>query len=464
MFKKFIVYFFLYFLTIGIILSVFFLAPNQNYNFPLLRFIIVSFATILLIKYFIYMVISPWYDVVTAYRKRKTQKDGGFNEKVSVLLPARNEETGVLVTIRALLESTYRNLEIIVIDNASTDNTYDNVKALIRDYENSIKGGPGNNIKIVCLKEMTPGKGHALNKGITRARGEIIISIDADCFVPPDTIQNFVNHFQDPKVMAAVGNVKIGNTQTILGVVQYLEFLFSFYFKKCDSLLGSIYIIGGAAGAFRKSIFKKIGGYSVTNITEDIDLTFRIQYAGFKIVYAEDAVVYTEGASDLKSLMQQRLRWKRGRLQTFRDYQPIFFSTDKVHKKFLSWFILPLAIFGDMQLFMELFFIIFVYIYSYLTNDYSSFLSGIIVVTSMFMVQIIFDRRVKKRGRLLILAPIGWLLFYASTFVEFNALIKTLLSYVKKEKIEWQVWKREGVFAEDEIALSQENNILFKDN
>lgn len=462
MFKKFFVYFLLYFFTIGIILSVFFLTPNENYDFPFFRFVIISFATILLIKYFIYMVISPWHDVFVAReasRQMKKQKIEEFKPKVSVLLPAKNEEVGVIVTIQALLKSSYKNLEIIVIDNASTDKTYLNVMSLIKNYKKSIKPFE-ENIEIICLKEKSPGKGYALNKGISVAKGEIIISIDADCYVPSDTVQNFVNYFENPQVMAAVGNVKIGNTQSLLGVVQYLEFLFSFYFKKCDSILGSIYIIGGAAGAFRKKIFDELGGYSVTNITEDINLTFRIQYAGMKIVYAEDAVVYTEGATDLKGLMKQRLRWKRGRFETFLEYQQMFFSASNTHKKVLSWFILPLAIFGDMQLFMELFFIIFVYIYSYLMNDYSSFISGIIIVTTMFMVQIFFDRRIKKRINLLILAPIGWLLFYISTFVEFSALIKTFWSYLRNERIEWQTWDREGVFSKE----SEEKIIISKDD
>jgi len=467
MFKKLFVYFLLYLLTIGIILSVFFLTPDQGYNFPFIRFVIISFASILLVKYFIYMVISPWHDVYIAWdtnRRRAMHKNKKYLPKVSVLVPARNEEDGIITTIKALLESSYKNMEIIVIDNASTDNTSLNVKKLINSYNESLDLEQ-QNIEVIYLKEETPGKGHALNKGIRLAKGEIIISIDADCYVPSDTIQNFVNHFKNPQVMAAVGNVKIGNTNSLLGVVQYLEFLFSFYFKKCDSILGSIYIIGGAAGAFRKKVFEEIGDYSVTNITEDIDITFRIQYAGMKIVYAEDAVVYTEGAADLKGLMAQGLRWKRGRIETFLDYQKMFFSPNKAHKKVLSWFILPLAIFGDMQLFMELFFILFVYIYSYLTNDYSSFISGIIVVTSMFMVQILFDRRVKKRARLMLLAPIGWLLFYASSFVEFYALVKTFWSYLRKEKIEWQVWKREGVFSEEikeSIVLSKDNQHIIQ--
>jgi cellulose synthase/poly-beta-1,6-N-acetylglucosamine synthase-like glycosyltransferase len=165
-----------------------------------------------------------------------------------------------------------------------------------------------------------------------------------------------------------------------------------------------------------------------------------------KIAYAPDAVVYTEGATEFRGLIKQRLRWKRGRLETFLKYRHLFFSTDKKHNKILSWFILPLAIFGDIQLSFELFFILFLYIYSYMTGDFSSFVSGIVVVSSMFVVQIAFDKKGESWARLLFLAPIGWLILYASTFVEFNALVKTFLGYARGEEVKWQVWRREGVF------------------
>lgn len=454
MYKKLSIYIVLYILTGWIILSVFFLKPVYNYNFPIVRFLIIVFATILLTKYFVYMFVSPWHDVFIAfnrYKKKKSVTANKYEPMVSVLVPAWNEEEGIITTTETLLKSSYKNMEIIVIDNASTDKTEANVKSLISRYKNSLEHKtPHTNIKIIYLREERQGKGYALNKGIGVAKGEIIISIDADCYVPPYTVENFVKHFKDPGVSAAVGNVKIGNTQTLLGVVQYLEFLFSFYFKKSDSLLGSIYIIGGAAGAFRKEVFEKLGGYSVSNITEDIDLSVRIQHAGMKIIYAQDAVVYTEGATDFTGLIKQRLRWKRGRFETFFEYRSLFFSTERKHNKILSWIILPLAIFGDIQLSFELFFIAFLYIYSYLVSDYSSFISGIIVVSSMFAIQIIFDGYRKKLGNLILLAPIGWLLLYISTFVEFNALLKAFLGYAKGEKVRWQNWNRKGVFLKQE--------------
>lgn len=277
------------------------------------------------------------------------------------------------------------------------------------------------------------------------ASGDILLSIDADCVVMPDTVKNFVRCFVDPEVKAAVGNVKIGNVKKLIGSLQYLEFLFSFYFKKADSFMNTIYIIGGAAGAFRKEVLDQLGGYNTKNITEDIDLSVRIQDLGMKIVYVDKAIVYTEGASELKGLMKQRLRWKRGRFETFMENKHLFFSTQKHHNKILTWIILPLAWFGEVQLSSELFFLVFLYIYSYLSNDFSSFISGIVVVGSMFFVQMFFDDTKTQKFSFYILMPIGWLLFYISTYVEFNALFKSVWGLVRKQELKWQKWQRQGV-------------------
>jgi poly-beta-1,6-N-acetyl-D-glucosamine synthase len=226
-----------------------------------------------------------------------------------------------------------------------------------------------------------------------------------------------------------------------------LEFLFSFYFKKADSILNTIYIIGGAAGAFRREIFSAIGMYNPENITEDIDLSVRIQKAGMKIVYAEDAIVYTEAATTIKGLAAQRLRWKRGRFQTFMQHRAMFFSDRTEHNKLLTWLILPLAAFGDIQLFFEIFFIGFLYIYSLLSHDFSSFISGIIVVSAMFFVQL-FDDSAERKGSswsLYLLAPIGWLLFYVTTAVEYRALVKAVWGMATNQSLAWQKWNRVGV-------------------
>lgn len=443
--KKTVVYLILYLLVGFIILSTFLFTNKTDHNFPLLKSILVFFASVLLVKYSVYMCLSPWYDLLVYLKYNKSDKKIiNYNPKVSVIIPAWNERIGIISTIKSLLESNYKNTELVVINDGSTDDSDRIIRKFIEKYNK--ESYAKNKIKIVYHYQKNGGKGKALNKGIKLSTGEIIVSTDADCIVLKDTIKNFVKYFSNPKVMAAVGNVKMGNTTKLIGVIQHLEFLFSFYFKKADSLMNTIYIIGGAAGAFRREIFDTIGLYNTKNITEDIDLSVRIQEAGMKIVYASDAIVYTEGANDVQGLMKQRLRWKRGRFETFYNKKHLFFSNKKNHNKILTNLILPSAIFGDVQLSLEIFFLIFLFIFSFMTSDFSSFISGIIVVSSMFFVQIFFDDKNTRKNSFYFLIPIGWMLFYLTTFVECNALFKSIKGVLQKKEIKWQQWKRTGVF------------------
>jgi cellulose synthase/poly-beta-1,6-N-acetylglucosamine synthase-like glycosyltransferase len=417
--------------------------PLESPLISLLRDVIIFFASMLLLKYTVYMLISPWYEVWRFRTSSASMLKGRYEPLVSVIIPAWNEEVGLLSTVKTLLESSYHPLEIVVVNDGSTDNSDAIMRNFVAKYARAMQG-IADAPRLLYYYQANGGKGAALNTGIMLSHGDIIISIDADCIVHRDAVKHFVLCFTDPQVMAAVGNVKIGNTKTLIGMIQHLEYLFSFYFKKADSVMNTIYIIGGAAGAFRREVFQRIGLYSTKNITEDIELSVRIQKAGMRIVYAADAIVYTEGASDLKGLMKQRLRWKRGRFETFREHRSLFFSVKREHNKLLTWVILPLAVFGDMQLGFEPFFLLVLYLFSLVTQDFSAFISGVIVVSLMFFIQIFDDKQTRRLSYLLV-APVGWLLFYLSTIVEFNALLKSLWGLLRKQKLHWQKWQRKGL-------------------
>lgn len=386
------------------------------------------------------MLFAPWYDVLNILEKRKFKKHVKL-PIVSVVIPAWNEDVGILSTFQSVIDSSYPKIEIIIINDGSTDNSHGSILKFMNKY----KRNPNRNRSVRYIYKKNGGKGKALNMGISRAIGEIIITIDADCILDKHAVRNFVAHFDNPKIMAAVGNVKIANSQNFIENLQYLEFLFSFYFKKTDSIFNSIYIIGGAAGAFRKSIFDKLGGYSTENITEDIELSMRIQQHGMKIKYAADSIVYTEGASTLDGLMKQRLRWKKGRIETFFEYSSLFFSRKKIHNKMLTFIMLPLAIFGDLQLSLELIFILFLLIYTAVTHDSSILISGMIVVWAMFLVQLIFDDTKQRNIKTYILMPSAWMMFYVTTAVEVNALIKAVTQHIMKKEVVWQSWERKGI-------------------
>lgn len=441
---KLIVYCLLYVVTLSIVISIALFNPHPVES-PLVnitRGIIIVFASVLLTKYTVYMVLSPWYEILQLRRRQRHPFCGPYEPLVSVIIPAWNEEIGLLSTVKTLLESTYRHLEIVVVNDGSTDGSDALMRTFVGKYHRQTFGR-ADMPHLLYHYQPNGGKGRALNTGIGLSHGQIIVSIDADCLVHREAMANFVTCFRDPAVMAAVGNVKIGNTRTLVGAIQHLEYLFSFYFKKADSIMNTIYIIGGAAGAFRREVFEQLGGYSIHNITEDIELSVRIQKAGWKIVYAPEAIIYTEGASTLRGLIKQRLRWKRGRFETFRDHRSLFFSCKPEHNKLLTWVILPLACFGELQLGFEPFFILVLFLFSMVAQDFSAFLSGVLVVSVMFFIQL-FDEKGTRQLSYLLLAPIGWLLFYVTTLVEFCALLQAVWGLIRKRELQWQKWQRTG--------------------
>ncbi|QBD77973.1 glycosyltransferase family 2 protein [Ktedonosporobacter rubrisoli] len=444
---KIALYILLYGVTISLFASTLLFKGHQlqSPHVTMIRAIVVLLALIMLAKHTFYLSLCPWFDIIQIRRRKLGLVKGRYEPLVSVIIPAWNEEVGLLSTVKTLLESTYQNIEIVVINDGSTDGSDRIMQRFVARYCSTMISTP-NAPRLIYYYKENGGKGSALNAGIRLSHGDIILSIDADCMVSPDAIAHFVVHFADPEVMAAVGNVKIGNTRTLIGSIQHLEYLFSFYFKKADSILNTIYIIGGAAGAFRREVFERIGMYSTTSITEDLDLSMRIQKAGMRIVYASDAIIFTEGASDLAGLIRQRLRWKRGRFETFRAHRSLFFSTNKRHNKLLTWIILPLAIFGDLQLGFEPSFIAVLYFFSLLTQDFSVFIAGVVIVVMIFLIQLADDQQYRSLPFLTFI-PIGWLLFYLTTVVEIYALLRSCWDLLHRHQPRWQHWKRTGTFS-----------------
>lgn len=411
---------------------------STRFIFPVMAIL----ALPLFLKYGFYMLLAPWYRHVTN-RRLKQYNGASFFPGVSVIIPAWNEEIGIINTIKSAAASDYGNLEIIVVNDGSTDNTDIVVRKFLEEYGNNA-GGP----EIIYRNQPNGGKASALNTGIALSRGEIIITIDADSIMKKNAVSAFVRYFHNPQVMSVAGNIKVGNTRHITGTVQHLEYLVTFYMKKVESIMDAVYIVGGAAAAYRREIFDKIGFFNQNSITEDIEMSMKILEAGYKIHYAEDAVVYTEGAGNLRDLIKQRLRWKRGRFSAFYTFRKLFFSREKKHNKLLTFFILPFGVLAEVKLLFELFFLAVLFLYSLFTSNFTILLMCAMVSSTIFLVKSLFFRKT-SRLNLYPFIFIGWLLFYIAAFVEHVALIRTIWGILNKQTIKWQSWQRKGVF-EDE--------------
>src|SRR5690606_17749475 len=135
---------------------------------------------------------------------------------VTVLVPAYNEAEVLERSVRSLLASRYKRLSVVIVDDGSKDATLDVARRLAKRYK-----------RVKALHQPNRGKSAALNKGLYHSKGEIVISIDADTLFEPDTVERLVRHFNDPKVGAVAGTVRVGNVRNLLTRWQALEYITS---------------------------------------------------------------------------------------------------------------------------------------------------------------------------------------------------------------------------------------------
>jgi cellulose synthase/poly-beta-1,6-N-acetylglucosamine synthase-like glycosyltransferase len=230
----------------------------------------------------------------------------GDPPSVSVVVPAYNEAKVIGQSIRALFRSSYPRFDIIVVDDGSTDGTYDYVVGVLSD-----------NPRARAFTQPNRGKGQALNFGISQTQADVIVTLDADTIVRPNTIEKLVRHFADPCVGAVAGNAKVGNRGKLLARWQALEYItMQNLERRAFDLLNCITVVPGAVGAWRRDVALRAGGFATETIAEDADLTFAILRMGYKVNYEEEAIGLTEAPETLRSFLKQRFRWMYGTLQT----------------------------------------------------------------------------------------------------------------------------------------------------
>ncbi|WP_155371021.1 bifunctional polysaccharide deacetylase/glycosyltransferase family 2 protein [Catellatospora vulcania] len=237
--------------------------------------------------------------------RRPSWKPGPpVTDPVSIIVPAYNECDTIAATIATLAKSAYPQLEIIVVDDGSTDATAAVVQAMEMD-----------NVRLVRVPNA--GKALALNTGLAMARYDLIVMVDADTIVEPDAIARVVEPFADPAVGAVAGNVKVGNRRRLLPRWQHIEYVIGFNLdRRLYDALGCIPTIPGALGAFRRSALADAGGLSVDTLAEDTDLTMAILRQGWRVVYQRHARCHTEAPTTLRQLLMQRYRWSYGTMQS----------------------------------------------------------------------------------------------------------------------------------------------------
>ncbi|NCN69638.1 MAG: glycosyltransferase [Betaproteobacteria bacterium] len=295
------------------------------------------FLALLVIRYLVLIVYSFLEHLETLHTKRdlspERYRDESSMPMISLVVPAFNEGIVIQAAVRSLLLLDYPNFEIIVVDDGSTDDTYEKASTVAQE---------STAIKVRVVTKRNGGKAQALNTGMTLARGEFILNMDGDSKLSSNTLRACIKHFENPKIGAVAGNVKVINRENIWTKIQALEYVEGLAMaRKAQSFIRSVNIIPGPLGMFRKSVLQQVGGYDDDTFAEDCDLTLKILMHGWHIAYEASAIAWVESPSRLLDLLKQRYRWTRGILQATTKHKSALWQPRKAGMNcFILWYML----------------------------------------------------------------------------------------------------------------------------
>jgi cellulose synthase/poly-beta-1,6-N-acetylglucosamine synthase-like glycosyltransferase len=334
--------------------------------------LIIAFVTWFVICYFIvlnggYLMLNLL--AIFSLRRRGEEKIlddlpqaySGLEPPISLLVPAYNEASTIASSVRSMLQLQYSELEIIVINDGSRDDTLQVLKdefgllPFPEAYRVQIETKPINGIfrstrypNLRVIDKVNGGKADSLNAGINASRYPLFCGVDADSILQRDSLQKVVKPFlHDPTVVATGGTVRVANgcdvrggfltsvglPRNIWALFQVVEYLRAFLFGRLGwSAINGMLIISGAFGVFRKEAVILAGGYRPKTIGEDMELVVRMHRVlrerrqPYRIEFVPEPVCWTEAPEDLATLRNQRIRWQRGLSESLSSNWGLMFS------------------------------------------------------------------------------------------------------------------------------------------
>ena len=231
---------------------------------------------------------------------------------VSLLIPCHNEEACIRETVTFLDRQDYPHLEVIAINDASTDRTLEVLQELAATRPH---------LRVLSLAT-NQGKGMGLTMAALLSRGEYLVCIDADALLDPKAVRYLLWHFlQFPRVGAVTGNPRVRNRTSILGKIQVGEYSSIVgMIKRTQRVIGKIFTVSGVVCAFRKRALLSVGFWSHDMYTEDIDVSWKLNLRFWDIRYEPRAICWILMPETLRGLWRQRLRWARGGSEVLRKY------------------------------------------------------------------------------------------------------------------------------------------------
>lgn len=268
--------------------------------------------------YFEVFLLVTYFEELPSFSPEQTPvRMPGKHPTVTIIVPAWNEGLTLLGTIESLLALDYPKdrLMLFIVDDGSTDDTL----KVAQTY--------ADNPQVRIFSKENGGKYTALNLGIEVSKSELIGCLDADSYVDSKALLEIIPFFDSPKVMAVTPSVQIHKPDNMLRRMQAAEYMIGEFTRKLFSRIDGLYVTPGPFSIYRRSIFKKIGGFVHAYNTEDMEMALRMQSHRMKIENAHNAVVFTVSPRTPHALYKQRVRWVSGFLKNaFFNYRHMFFN------------------------------------------------------------------------------------------------------------------------------------------
>jgi biofilm PGA synthesis N-glycosyltransferase PgaC len=223
---------------------------------------------------------------------------------VTLLVPAYNEELVIGTCVKAALALDYPSLEILVLDDGSTDGT----------AQVATEAAVGDRRVTVLSDAVNLGKADRLNLGFARATYELVAVIDADTHLEPSAMKFLVARIdRSPRIAAVAGSAHVTNRTNLSASLQIVEAASIIgLIRRTQAVIGTVGVVAGVLGLFRRDAVVAAGGYDPRMATEDIDLSWRLLIAGWDTTFEPHALVGMQVPTTLGALWKQRCRWARG--------------------------------------------------------------------------------------------------------------------------------------------------------
>lgn len=379
------------------------------------------------------LMLTTGLNTILAFRQKRREqykrRSGKYTPSVTVIVPCYNEGKVLPQTVSSLLNSRYRKLRILIVDDGSTDDTWLEARQLAKRYK-----------RVKAIHQANGGKSSALNRAIKKTRSDIVICVDADTIFPPATISRLVRHFKDPKVGAVAGVVKVGNLDGHVTRWQSLDYTIGIHIERsAQALLGAVMIVPGACGAWRREALVAAGSFSHVTLAEDCDTTLKLHKAGYKVLQDNGAIGYTEAPDQLKALVKQRFRW------TFGTIQALWLHRGMIGRRKYGWIgtlVMPMAVLTTLIPLVFWPSLIFINAQNVLAGNYTVILLFFLLSFSLqFLMALIAIFLSGEQLRRLWSVPFGRFVYGP---IRTYILYKTVLTAIKGANVGWNKLVRTG--------------------